>query len=705
MSQAVSRTTLTQQHNCTTLTREEAKAKLHTLTPGSEEHRQLEGVLLKTTGIIAEIALPDDRSYKVNTSCNQLLGGFGSCEHMAIGEGVKLPADLGKNPTLLVKGPVEVKFQDIVALAGDFYGVYKGAISLGGPAEQGTQRFEAAFNTLLNGDNNQLRELKLEIEDESRKVRDAGLPHHCYSSQLMAKSQKMKEIKDDIDTLLVDNSDHFSGNAIIAFQTGHARALEEARAAGREKNPERYKRALAMCAFACHFLTDLFASGHVRNQRGELETHLTGEFKIDPEVAKVLAGILTGAQHQKEGNEGLNVENGKGEQWRAYGDGNFFTAKNAENVKKAIAAVQQAVNEIDLAYRQPEVQAPSTVIGEHIPRATAYNPAPLYSVHNQKLFIYEDGKEIVINTPVDFYTKAIALALLYLPEDYINKTIDSAIKGTVKRKIYEIFKIDITKPFAKIEEFFDPANSALKIAKKVVMPRVEEFTSSIWHVIGLATYHQVKKESQELNAKVTEMADTMKATYENTLKIIEQLTKVISHLNLLAWENTSSSLRKAVEQVNIMAQQHKHFLQSLNTSQSKDSERTLWQAYLAISTIFVVGTSNGQNILVAYQRMLEEDKSLSPKEIKTLVTQWFRQMLDCQVQAISLYSDFVIRRPGGFEELSSLLPGLRSNLYEQFEVNRAHIDEDLLFKSPSHIAQALAKHRLASVALKQLENK
>ena len=40
----------------------------------------------------------------------------------------------------------------------------------------------------------------------------------------------------------------------------------------------------------------------------------------------------------KEGHEGLNVANGKGEQWRAYGDGSFSSPKNKENGDRAVAA-------------------------------------------------------------------------------------------------------------------------------------------------------------------------------------------------------------------------------------------------------------------------------------------------------------------------------------------------------------------------------
>ncbi len=60
-----------------TLSRQEAISKLHRLTPGTVEHSQLQGALIKAAGI-AEICLPDT-TYKVDASCHRLLGGFGSC--------------------------------------------------------------------------------------------------------------------------------------------------------------------------------------------------------------------------------------------------------------------------------------------------------------------------------------------------------------------------------------------------------------------------------------------------------------------------------------------------------------------------------------------------------------------------------------------------------------------------------------------------
>jgi hypothetical protein len=84
------------------LDREEAKSRLQKLIPGSPEYCKLQDLLMKTAGIV-EVNLPDV-VYKVDTSPKEcrLLGGFGSSEHFAIGEEVKLNG-LPENTPLLVK--------------------------------------------------------------------------------------------------------------------------------------------------------------------------------------------------------------------------------------------------------------------------------------------------------------------------------------------------------------------------------------------------------------------------------------------------------------------------------------------------------------------------------------------------------------------------------------------------------------------------
>lgn len=76
----------------------EAKSHLRTLKPGTEEHRQLQDALIRKTGIAGVIRANGD-SYKVDTISSNcaLQGGFGSSEHYAIGEAVKLQG-LEPNP-------------------------------------------------------------------------------------------------------------------------------------------------------------------------------------------------------------------------------------------------------------------------------------------------------------------------------------------------------------------------------------------------------------------------------------------------------------------------------------------------------------------------------------------------------------------------------------------------------------------------------
>ena len=69
--------------------------------------------------------------------------------------------------------------------------------------------------------------------------------------------------------LAENNYDHFLPYAKDAYLTGHQLAKEKAREASQyPRDPELRKKllheALSMEAFACHFLTDSFASGHIR---------------------------------------------------------------------------------------------------------------------------------------------------------------------------------------------------------------------------------------------------------------------------------------------------------------------------------------------------------------------------------------------------------------------------------------------------------
>ena len=65
-----------------------------------------------------------------------------------------------------------------------------------------------------------------------------------------------------------NNMDHFGEDAWRTYKAGHTIALRKAKAGTR--NPEKLKEAYMYDAFALHYLTDQFASGHVRSPREAL---------------------------------------------------------------------------------------------------------------------------------------------------------------------------------------------------------------------------------------------------------------------------------------------------------------------------------------------------------------------------------------------------------------------------------------------------
>ena len=688
-----------------TLGRQEAQSRLQSLTPGTEEHSKLQDALIRTSGIV-KICLPNN-TYKVNTASNecQLLGGFGSAEHVAIGEAVDLKG-LGENKTLLDQGVNKIQFQHIVALAGDFYGVAGEAISLpGGDEVDKTKRFQKAFDTLDKADEKELHEVMSEIDNECREIKNSGAPHHCYTCQMPVTHKAIKKIKSNIEELLIDNSDHFSTNAEEAYQIGHVLAMHVAKEAGKNPGPQNLglERAYAIDAFACHFLTDLFASGHTRNQRGDLELFLIHQFELSLQKAKTIAGILTYAQHEKDGNEGLNVYNKKGEQWRAFGDGNFFAPKNAPNKMMAIAATQASVDEIYYAYTNPESPTPN-MMEELIPHATSFNPVPIYTVEDerQSLYFNHDGKKTKIEKFKDFIYALKALK--YIPEGYI-----------------EGFCIDKTKDCLKklkvpAAEYIDHP-----LVTMIICPVVGHFMSTIpfgstlWGMVAPSPIHQVKKAVDKLSHKFDELSEFSRSIYDNSVKILNEIQGLKSQLNQLYWETITAPINKYIRKIGKIAHQielHPTTIDDLEQIKLRDR---LKDDYLSLSAIFHGGISEGKNVLEAYGKMLSSmSKEMRDKERKIAVTLWYRKMVEFQLQAFSLYIQFkrrtidkpkdqlkegeiplqVVKQGGDYEQVAEF----HKSLIIQLGKNKDFIDEELICMSQEVIYLELEKCKLIKSA-------
>ena len=150
--------------------------------------------------------------------------------------------------------------------------------------------------------------------------------------------------------LAQSNFDHFGVDALTAYQAGHTWAQAQAASATKETNGFRRDRLLrqayAINAFADHFLTDLFAAGHMRTPRRALDDSATT-------MPKVLPGLLSKVMHDEDNKFGIWVENSMGDVWVAYGDGRYRDPPNAANRRIMRLAILASMNDVWNAYKNP----------------------------------------------------------------------------------------------------------------------------------------------------------------------------------------------------------------------------------------------------------------------------------------------------------------------------------------------------------------
>ncbi len=296
---------------------------------------------------------------------------FNSGEHMRLGDGVVIFGIEGvysaslHDHRLKLAPDLKLTYGQIVALAGDLYGVPDKPISSGDSDKDRRHRFDAAFNTLVNADRKELNKiLEIMIEEQEavdRRVRQGESPDEAYANLPDFDDRYMRATgytnwpnMGRYFELAVKNFDHFGDDAVTTYRTGHARAIDEARAAydmrrqggGNDAANDRFELALAMNAFADHFLTDLFAAGHLRVPRRAVAK----DFDLEGH-----ASAIARHQHIEENHFGLFVRNRKGRCWKCFGDTHLETMQGYENRMMVANAVQISVNEVWEAYRTGHV--------------------------------------------------------------------------------------------------------------------------------------------------------------------------------------------------------------------------------------------------------------------------------------------------------------------------------------------------------------
>ena len=180
------------------------------------------------------------------------------------------------------------------------------------------------------------------------------------------------------------NFDHFDNQAAKTYFTAHEKALKIAASA---KSTEDLRTAYFIDGFGAHFLSDLYASGHIRVPRYEISKLCRGLLPVS---------LKAKSMHDEDGNSGLNMVDGRGRTWFAQGDKNYYTYQNAEDRQRVVAALQQSVDQVYAAYlsKNPSVEANNNVMRQIMPDINATKTKnkdekpPLY-------FSSDDGKSVM----------------------------------------------------------------------------------------------------------------------------------------------------------------------------------------------------------------------------------------------------------------------------------------------------------------------
>jgi len=332
---------------------------------------------------------------------------FESPEHEAFGDGLTFTRPDGSTfqqsaPNVnyfLTDGGQLLSFGQILALAGDFYGIPSQPISDGASPTDQQVRFTSAFNQLYQeqpvAGTYQAQNLLAIMQAQSDAVSQTAAQILAANPQTQdAWSQAYSQANDDhqfdirynlatgaLDVspwwasqgmfmqLAAVNWDHFGSHAVAAYQAGHEVALLTAASGD-------YMRAYAMEAFACHFLTDLFSSGHLRTPRQSLHT------------ANPASDLCSQLMHDEDSYNGLVVQNANGDTWTAYGDKRLNDAVNVKNFGFAKMAVTTSLAEIAAAVRTGSPAGKFTalylvpMLNVVTNRADSRNWSPLYVLDN-----------------------------------------------------------------------------------------------------------------------------------------------------------------------------------------------------------------------------------------------------------------------------------------------------------------------------------
>lgn len=296
---------------------------------------------------------------------------FASSEHVILGNQITLPFpdnETGKSGTLFhLPNGLNFSYGEILTI-GDFYGIVDQPISQGKTASERRARFINSFSTFAyNPDaKSESKKIMAVIHNEMNAVEE-GMKRGENPEDILSKMSNDNDRQYNCITgggcttsawwlmpgrymnLLNSNYDHFGDHAYISYLAGHQVALAQAAAAHVSGDIKQLELAYAMNAFASHFLSDRFASGHIRVPRLEMVDHVT---------PGTIGSLLSSYMHEEESQYGLHVYNARGDTWMAYGDKYYFSPQSEEHRRLLHEALQESATQIYTAYQTGSADIP-----------------------------------------------------------------------------------------------------------------------------------------------------------------------------------------------------------------------------------------------------------------------------------------------------------------------------------------------------------
>ncbi|KDN71570.1 hypothetical protein CSUB01_12117 [Colletotrichum sublineola] len=281
-------------------------------------------------------------------------------------------------------GEVKLSFGQIIALAGDFYtcregrGVYFpicdsddfGTSLLNKKSTKTAgQRFDCAVESLLRDQDGYLKKVQDLLDQEHEAVdqaRAAGdsvaqtyhTGSHQFHCHIPTDREFFEATKDWLQAPLLaayvwiayTNIDHFGEDAVTAYCVGHTRALQIAREARKEPSIEKRMVKLRLAyiyeAFAAHYLTDLFSSGHVRSPRRQMHSTSWTQTAAAGLAGTPIWDMQSRYMHDDDSATGIMVCNAKGDQWIEYGDKQFFEPQAIVNRARCMECLRVSAREV-----------------------------------------------------------------------------------------------------------------------------------------------------------------------------------------------------------------------------------------------------------------------------------------------------------------------------------------------------------------------